>query len=224
MTITYKPKRQHTLPSHRSGVRCLMMAAVTDHQLIFDTAGTDPAEKELIMNDNTQAQAQAAAAAEPKLAPAVVQTDDNDAETEMQLAAGRFEHLNLTAEIRGKDNAYCSMEAADNKAKVTLYNACNQPSKLAEHINETIDVLHVYIEVITITNKVTGSLDKAPRIVLIDVNGKGYQAVSVGIYNAVVQMMHIFGEPGTWSGPHKVKVKHIPLEGGNHTMSLEILS
>lgn len=162
---------------------------------------------------------------QPETVPAsLTQTDDNDTESELLLSSGRFEHLDLSAEIKSPSSAYCSMVAADNKARVTLYNACNQPEKLAEHINETIDVLHIYIELISITNKVTEKIDKAPRIVLIDVNGKGYQAVSVGIYNAVCQMLHIFGEPGTWTGPHKVKVKHIPLQGGNHTMSLEVLS
>ena len=197
------------------------MAAVTDHQLNYGPA--QPAEKEFIMSKDEKIQA--AQTAGTTLAPATLpQTDDDNAEAEMLLAAGRFDHLDITSEIRSQGSAYCSMVAADNKARVTLYNACNQPDKLAAHINETIDVLHVYIEVISITNKLTGAIDKAPRIVLIDVNGKGYQAVSVGIYNAVCQMLHIFGEPGSWDGPHKVKVKHIPLDGGNHTMSLEVLS
>lgn len=161
---------------------------------------------------------------QPETVPAVLQTDDDNMDAELLLSSGRFEHFNIQAEVKASSSAYCSMVAADNKARVTLYNACNQPEKLSEHINETIDVLHVYIEIIAITNKLTEKIDKAPRIVLIDVNGKGYQAVSLGIYNAVMQMIHIFGEPDTWSGPHKVKVKHIPLQGGNHTMSLEVLS
>lgn len=162
---------------------------------------------------------------QPATVPATLaQTDDTNVDAELMISGGRFDHLDLNAEIKTKSSAYCSMVAADNKARVTLYNACNQPEKLSEHINETIDVLHVYIEIIPILNKVTEQIDKAPRIVLIDVNGKGYQAVSVGVYNAVIQMLHIFGEPDTWTGPHKVKIKHIPLQGGNHTMSLELLS
>lgn len=162
---------------------------------------------------------------QPEAVPAVItQTDDNNTKAELMIASGRFEHLDITAEVRSKSSAYCSLVAADNKARLTLYNAINQPEKLSEHINEVIDVLHIYMEIIPITNKVTEQIDKAPRIVLIDATGKGYQAVSVGIYNAVIQMLNIFGEPDTWQGPHKVKVKHIPLQGGNHTMSLEVLS
>lgn len=164
--------------------------------------------------------AEAAAEAAQATAPT---TDDDNMEAEMQLAAGRFEKLDLQAEIQGRQSAYCSMIAEDNKARVTLYNACNQPEKLAAHINEEIKVLHVYIELIGVTNKLTGAIDKAPRVVLIDQNGKGYQAVSVGIYNAVCQLLHIFGEPGTWNRAHTVKVLHIPLEGGNHTMSLQVI-
>lgn len=163
------------------------------------------------------------AEADAQNVPAVIQTDDEDSAAEMMLAAGRFEKFDITADLQSESAAYCSMVAVDNKARVTLYNACNQPAKLAEHINETIKVLHIYAEIIPVTNKLTGAIDKAPRVVLIDEKGQGYQAVSIGIYNAVKQLMHMFGDPSTWTGPHTVKVINVPLEGGQHTFSLKMV-
>lgn len=162
-------------------------------------------------------------AATPETVPAVIQNEDNDQAAEMMLAAGRFENFDITADLKADSAAYCSMVAVDDRARVTLYNACNQPDKIANHINETIKVLHVYAEIIPVTNKLTGAIDKAPRVVLIDEKGQGYQAVSLGIYNAVKQMLHMFGDPSTWKGPHTVKVINVPLEGGQHTFSLKMV-
>lgn len=156
-------------------------------------------------------------------APAAITTDDDDAASEMLLAAGRFDKFDITADLQSESAAYCSMQAVDNRARVTLYNACNQPDKIANHINETIKVLHVYAEIIPVTNKVTGAIDKAPRVVLIDEQGKGFQAVSLGIYNAVKQLIHMFGDPSTWTAPHTVKVINVPLDGGQHTFSLKMV-
>lgn len=155
--------------------------------------------------------------------PAAVGTDDDNAEAEMMLASGRFDNFDLSADLSAGRAGYCSMVAEDNKSRVTLYNACNQPEKLAAHLGEQIQVLHVFIEIIPVVNKITGSIDKAPRVVLIDKTGKGYQAVSVGIYNAVKQMIAMFGDPGTWSGPHTVKIVNVPLEGGFHTFTLQLI-
>lgn len=155
--------------------------------------------------------------------PAPVGTDDENGEAEMWLASGRFENFDLSADLRAGRAGYCSMIAEDNKSRVTLYNACNQPEKLAAHIGEQIQVLHVYIEIIPVVNKITGEINKAPRVVLIDKTGKGYQAVSVGIYNAVKQMITMFGDPGEWSSPHTVKIVNVPLEGGFHTLTLQLI-
>ena len=169
--------------------------------------------------DNKQLPAQA----ENTVPATLPETDDNNGEAELLLAGGRFDNLNLAADLTSLTSSYCSMVAADNKAKVTLYNACNQPEKLSAHINEQIKVQHVYIEIIQVISKVTGEVTKAPRIVLIGHDGKGYQAVSVGIYNAVKQMLLMFGDPATWSAPHTVKVVNIPLEGGFHTFTLQLV-
>lgn len=160
---------------------------------------------------------------EKNLPATMPQTDDNSNESEMLLAAGRFDNFDLQADLSAETGSYCSMIAADNRDKVTLYNACNQPAKLSEMINKQIAVRHIYIEIIPIISKVTGAVERAPRIVLIDKSGKGYQAVSLGIYNAVKQMLSMFGDPADWPAPHTVEVVNIPLEGGYHTFSLKLI-
>lgn len=147
-----------------------------------------------------------------------------DLDEEMSLAVSdRFATLDIQSDIVGSSKAYCTMKAEDNRARVTLYNACSSPIKLSTMINKKIKLLHVFVEVISIQSDANGVLVNCPRIVLIDENGQGYQAVSVGIYNSIKRMFAIFGDPSTWDKPHTVEVKNVDLAGGQHTFTLEVI-
>ena len=96
--------------------------------------------------------------------------------------------------------------------------------KIADHINEIIEVSHIYAEVIQVVSEANGETVNVPRVVLIDQKGKGYQAVSVGIYNAAKRLLQLFGTPETWSKPKKIKIRNISLQGGMHTMSFDLVT
>lgn len=137
-------------------------------------------------------------------------------EDAFELAAGsdRFEKLNLARDITGGGKGFCSMTAVDNKAKVTLFNACSNPGKISDMIGKQIKMLHFYIEVIQTVSEQSGELVNVPRVVIIDEQGKGYQGVSVGLYNSVKRIVSMFGMPDTWEGPHTVEVQQISLKSG----------
>ena len=145
-----------------------------------------------------------------------VETPDLATEDAFELAAGsdRFEKLNLARDITGGGKGFCSMTAVDNKAKVTLFNACSNPGKISDMIGKQIKMLHFYIEVIQTVSEQSGELVNVPRVVIIDEQGKGYQGVSVGLYNSVKRIVSMFGMPDTWDGPHTVEVQQISLKSG----------
>ena len=58
-------------------------------------------------------------------------------------------------------------------------------------------------------NRESGEESVCPRIVLIDKDGVGYQAVSMGIYSAIKKLMTIKGNPATWKKPVKLKVTQV---------------
>lgn len=149
---------------------------------------------------------------------AVIETS-SDASNEIAVS-GVYEKMNIAKDIASGGRGYCSMTAADDKAKVTLYNACSNPSRLSDMVNKRIKMLHVYAEVIQIVNEKSGELVSVPRVIIIDEQGKGYQAVSVGIYNAVKRIISMFGEPDTWDRPHTVEVQNVNLKDGQHTFNL----
>lgn len=117
--------------------------------------------------------------------------------------------------------AYSSLRSGTLKEKATLYNAMANPQhKVGDFINKTIRVKDVYVESIDLENEETHTIETAPRIVLIDVNGATYQAVSRGVFNALTRLIQTFGEP-TWEDGLPLKVRQISL-GKNQLLTLEV--
>ena len=89
------------------------------------------------------------------------------------------------ADVMSTGIAYTDMNLSDRKQAVTFYNATANPDmKLKEHVNEVIDLVHVSVECAEVNAQLEdGSTGKviAPRIVLIDAEGKSYSCLSAGI-------------------------------------------
>lgn len=133
---------------------------------------------------------------------------------ELAVNSDRFERLNLQRDICGGGKGFCSMVAVDTKAKKTLFNATSNPQKITSMIGKTLDLLHFYVEIIQVISEQTGEIVNVPRVVLIDAKGNGYQAVSIGMYNAVKRIVSMFGMPETWNEPLKVEVQQIEVKNG----------
>lgn len=146
---------------------------------------------------------------------------DDENET-LALTSDAFAKINLARDIQGGGKGYCTMVAEDKKAKARLFNAVCSPKKLSECINLPIEMIHFYVEVIQCANKESGELVNVPRVVIIDKKGQGYQAVSVGIYNAVKRIVAMFGHPSTWVEPVTVITQNVDLGNGQHTYNLTV--
>lgn len=111
-------------------------------------------------------------------------------------------------DIENESASYSSMECVTQEDKVLFYNAVSSPSEnLRDHINEAVNVKDIFVEVIDLERE-DGTITQAPRIVLIDVDGVGYQCVSGGVLNALKRIIKIFGYP-TWENGLVLKVKQI---------------
>lgn len=115
--------------------------------------------------------------------------------------------MDLTAERKVQ---YCSMIPKSEDEEIILFNAMNNPEKrVGDCINMTINVKHVYCEVVTCVNRETGESNLCPRVVLIDDKGVGYAAVSMGVFSALKKIFTIKGDPSTWKKPVKLQVQQI---------------
>ena len=86
--------------------------------------------------------------------------------------------------------------------------------RLADCINQVIKVKDLYIESVEVKNE-EGITSIAPRIILMDTEGRTYASVSVGIYNSLRKLIQVFGEP-TW--PDGIAVKVVQHTKGNRKM------
>ena len=141
----------------------------------------------------------------------------------------------------GKDNdtTYISKKVETKVDKISIYNALNNPDEnVADNINMKIELVDVLLEQIEMVNdeddgievvSETGEIVEeepettvAVRTVLIDKDGKSYQAVSKGVYNSIKQIINIFGEPSTWEDALTVEVKQVKVKRGS-MLTLNIL-
>ena len=96
-----------------------------------------------------------------------------------------------------------------------FYAAMNNPEfRVADFINKIIEVQDVLIEIRDIVNEDTGEVDRVPRVVLIDPDGKGYQATSKGMYTAIKNASIAFGA-APWNPPLSFMIKQRPTKNGS---------
>lgn len=128
----------------------------------------------------------------------------------------------ITTTQGNEKQVICSFNASTMEEKKAFFNLMNNPTaRTRECVNMEIALKDIYIEFIEMTNKETGEVTEAPRVVLIDADGKSYASVSYGIYNALKNILQIFGPP-TYDPPLKVRPKQIS-RGENNIMTLEVV-
>lgn len=110
----------------------------------------------------------------------------------------------------------CSIKPTGNrKEDAKIFAALNNPEfRLANFINKTLKIQNVLVEIREIMNDETGEIETAPRVVLISEDGKAYQAVSKGIFNAVKNAYEVFGQ-APWDPPLEIEVKQIAVGKGS---------
>ena len=125
-------------------------------------------------------------------------------------------HLSMLSE--GSNNFVCSIpDDGSRTAKVAIYNAVqNADEQLSEHVNEVLEIVDIVAHPIQLPDEKSGDVINAIRTVLIDKKGKGYQAVSNGICQALSKIIAIIDQPH-WDEP--VKMKPVLRKSKNSSMN-----
>ena len=149
-----------------------------------------------------------------------IQVYSNNAPAMNQFADEGF---NIAVDMTTAKTQFTSMVAETAEEKAKLFNAMNNPDeRLADCINKRIKAKDLYIEVVNCTNEETGEVTACPRIVIIDENGKSYQAVSIGIYSALKKVIQVYGAP-TWETPVTLEVRQIT-KGNRKMLTLNVIA
>ena len=121
-----------------------------------------------------------------------------------------MENFALTIKNMEEVGSFCTMPVETEENKAIVYNATTAPEfRVKDCINEVIELAHFAVTMVEVTNKETGEVSTAPHITLIDAEGNGYACTSVGVFNALRNIVQAFGMPDTWGHPRKFRIKQV---------------
>ena len=146
--------------------------------------------------------------------PKTAEQETIAAEQETALAVSpQIDETGITAMLTSRKQIFCSVSGESAAEKAVMFKAMNNPDfRISEKINAVIEIKDIFAEMIEIVHKETGEIEVAPRVVMIDSAGRGYQAVSSGIFGALKKLIAVFGPP-TWETPIKIKILQIERKG-----------
>lgn len=111
----------------------------------------------------------------------------------------------------------CTIAAdpSDRETMAQIFKALNDPThRVADYINKEIPVENILIEAADILDDETGEISRVPRVVLITPEGESYQAVSMGMFNAVKNAFRCYGQ-APWKPALTFAIKQKPVKNGS---------
>jgi hypothetical protein len=101
----------------------------------------------------------------------------------------------FVTDLTSASQSYSSAKPLDEIDRAILFNAISSPEKrLSDCINMKIKIKDVYCEPVLLEQE-KGGKEWCPRIVLIDIDGVGYQSVSKGVWGSMKNLIQLVGEP-----------------------------
>lgn len=107
---------------------------------------------------------------------------------------------------------YSSITGGDFAQRKLVAAALTSSSPIDEHLGETIDLVNVIVMPVELADD-QGTINTAPRVILIDKDSNAYHATSVGLLSAIRNLFATLGEPATW--PEALPVKVVQQKGRN---------
>ena len=119
----------------------------------------------------------------------------------MEKLVKNSESIKMASEVMSTGMSYTDMDLSNIATAKDFYNAVSQPEmSLKECVNIPIAMSHVSVEVCEVHSEQDGVVI-APRVVIIDKDGRSYRSVSVGVYQSLKRIFALFGTPDTWDDP-----------------------
>lgn len=119
--------------------------------------------------------------------------------------------------------AYSSVTPKTEDEKKKLFNALeNCDVLLNDCVGQEITMKDIYCEKRDTVDETTGEIKPKYRCIIFDENGKSYATGSYGVYNVLIRLCQVFGEP-TWENGLKVQVYKRPIGNGKQSLSLKLI-
>lgn len=119
---------------------------------------------------------------------------------------------------------FCSIENdGTRESAARIYNAVNRKGEpLDDHKNETLEIVDIAAHPVSLVDENTGEVVQALRVVMIDKDGKNYDAVSQGIASSLQKIFGIVGMP-TYNPPLALRVVEQKTRKGFKTNTIELV-
>lgn len=98
----------------------------------------------------------------------------------------------------GEFKELSTIQGSDWDTRVAVYEATQSAESLGEYLNKSIFLKNAIVQTVMMKNEDTGAMEAAPRVTLVDKDGKAYVATSKGVYNSVLALLDMLGHPSTW--------------------------
>ena len=129
---------------------------------------------------------------------------------------------NLSLVAQENNDIFCSFSPDTIEGKKALYKAITNPEhKITDFVGKEIVIRDVVVATCQFVDEETGETTPGNRTILIDTNGVSYGCSSTGVFNALRNLIAIFGNP-TWEDGLTVRVGQIS-KGLNRIITLEIV-
>jgi len=119
------------------------------------------------------------------------------------VTAGAVERMAMLANGSG---ILSTLTGTDLASRKTTLNAVTNATPISDHLGETINLVHVVAQVVSIVDVKTGEATDAVRAILLDADGSAYAATSDGLMGSLRDVFGIMGQPDTWSEPLPIRV------------------
>lgn len=119
---------------------------------------------------------------------------------------------------------FCSIpNSGSREDAIKIYNAINNKGdSLDDHKGEVIEMVNVAAHPVELVDENTGELVRSLRTIIIDKNGKNYDAVSQGIASSLQKVFAIVGS-APFNPPLKIKVVEQKTRKGFKTNTIELV-
>jgi hypothetical protein len=144
---------------------------------------------------------------------AKVSDDTVNVETVEEAAAEivRSSATDVVGAIQGLNNPesafYSSIKGTDFNARKAVAAALTSSTPIDESMGQTIQLVNFIVQPVDLVDDDSGEVTTAPRVILIDDEGKAYHATSVGLLSSVRNIVSVLGEPSDWPEPVAVRVE-----------------
>jgi len=119
---------------------------------------------------------------------------------------------------------FCSIPAdGSRQSAIRIYNAINNKGEsLDDQQGKILEIVNVAAHPVTLVDETTGEVNEALRTILIDKDGKNFDAVSQGVASSLQKIFAIVG-PAPFDPPLKLKVVQQKTRKGYKVNTIELV-